>query len=142
MQRFSPKRAQILDTLRAGNHHSAEWIFQELKPRIPRLSLATVYRNLNAFEQRGDILNLGVINGFQRFDGRANPHSHFICTQCGGILDILDEDESVTKQLKQNVEDALNVSVIGHWIQYQGLCDQCKSMAADDGSAIMKEEIV
>lgn len=141
MQRFSPKRAQILDTLRVGNHPSAEWIFQELKPQIPRLSLATVYRNLNAFQERGEILNLGVINGFQRFDGRVDPHSHFICSCCGDIQDILDEDEAITSQLRQNVEDTLNVFVSGHWIQYQGLCDSCK-IAADRVSANLKEEII
>ena len=48
--RHSPKREAILECLRSSIcHPSAEWVYAQLKPRIPDLSLATVYRNLARF---------------------------------------------------------------------------------------------
>ena len=44
--RYSPKREAILKCLRSTTcHPSAEWVYTQLKPQIPDLSLATVYRN-------------------------------------------------------------------------------------------------
>ena len=41
--RYSPKRDAILQCLRSTTcHPSAEWVYAQLKPRIPNLSLATV----------------------------------------------------------------------------------------------------
>ena len=41
--RYSPKRDAILQCLRSTTcHPSAEWVYSQLKPRIPDLSLATV----------------------------------------------------------------------------------------------------
>ena len=43
----SKKRDAILSCLcNTDTHPSAEWIYHQLKPQIPDLSLATVYRNL------------------------------------------------------------------------------------------------
>ena len=80
----SRKREAILDCLRQTDvHPSAEWVYRRLKPRIPDLSLATVYRNLALFKQEGLICSLGVAQGLERFDGDTSPHVHFICTGCG-----------------------------------------------------------
>ena len=52
--RHSPKREAILECLRSTTcHPSAEWVYAQLKPRIPDLSLATVYRNLARFRGGG-----------------------------------------------------------------------------------------
>ena len=65
--RYSPKRDAILQCLRSTTcHPSAEWVYSQLKPKIPDLSLATVYRNLARFRAEGavqviDINTLGVL---------------------------------------------------------------------------------
>lgn len=49
----SKKRDAILSCLcSTDTHPSAEWIYHRLKPQIPDLSLATVYRNLALFQRR------------------------------------------------------------------------------------------
>ena len=65
----SKKRGAILECIRSTKTHpSAEWIYTQLKPRIPDLSLGTVYRNLNLFKQEGQLISVGVVNGLERFD--------------------------------------------------------------------------
>ena len=54
--RYSPKRDAILQCLRSTTcHPSAEWVYSQLKPKIPDLSLATVYRNLARFRAEGAV---------------------------------------------------------------------------------------
>ena len=60
-KRYSAKREAILQVLRGTDTHpTAEWVFQQLKPQFPDLSLGTVYRNLAAFRQDGTLISVGV----------------------------------------------------------------------------------
>ena len=88
-RKHSRKRDAILECLRCTTSHpTAEWIYTQLKPTIPDLSLATVYRNLAMFKDEGTIDSVGVYNGLERFDFRTDPHAHFICRICGAVSDI------------------------------------------------------
>ena len=88
-QNFSRKRAAILAALRETRcHPTAEWVYRTLKPQYPDLSLATVYRNLNHLRETGQVVSLGSIGGYERFDGELRPHAHLICQGCGGRLRI------------------------------------------------------
>ncbi len=87
-KRFSPKRQAILDCLRATDRHpTAEWVFAQVKPHCPAISLATVYRNLSELVAEGVIRSVGVYQGREHFDGCATPHVHLICDRCGRIAD-------------------------------------------------------
>ena len=89
--RYSQKRADILAAIQGTDcHPSAEWVYQQLKPSHPGLSLGTVYRNLIFFRQQGLIQSVGVVGGQERFDGTLTPHSHFVCDCCGSVLDLPD----------------------------------------------------
>ena len=88
-RRYSPKREAILECLRSThNHPAAEWVYAQLKPSIPDLSLATVYRNLGQFRKDGTIQVIGNVDGEERYDGDTSPHSHFICRSCGKVADL------------------------------------------------------
>ena len=69
-------------------HPTADWVYAKLKPRYPNLSLGTVYRNLKKFCETGKAVSVGVINGQEHFDGRVEPHAHFVCKQCGAVSDL------------------------------------------------------
>ena len=84
IRKHSKKRDAILNCLRETDAHpSAEWVYSRLKPQIPDLSLGTVYRNLALFKETGEAISLGTVMGLERFDGRTDPHIHFVCTRCG-----------------------------------------------------------
>ncbi len=83
------KRDAILTCLRQTHTHpSADWIYQQLKPQIPDLSLGTVYRNLTLFKEQGQAVSLGTVGGVERFDGFTHPHVHFVCRSCGSVQDL------------------------------------------------------
>ncbi|HIR64099.1 MAG TPA: transcriptional repressor [Candidatus Faecousia faecigallinarum] len=120
----SRKREAILDCLRQTDvHPSAEWVYRRLKPRIPDLSLATVYRNLALFKQEGLICSLGVVQGLERFDGDTSPHVHFICTGCGRILDL--PGLQLPAELASQAVQITGGQVTGASLRFHGVCRHC-----------------
>ncbi len=113
------KRDAILTCLRQTKEHpSADWIYSQLKPQIPDLSLGTVYRNLTLFKEQGLIRSLGTVGGVERFDGCVEPHVHFLCIGCGCVLDL----ENV--QLPTLCAESLG-RVDDCQLTFTGLCREC-----------------
>lgn len=123
-KRYSPKREAILQLLReTDTHPSVEWIFQQLKPRFPDLSLGTVYRNIAAFQEEGLIRSVGVVNGQERFDGNISPHTHFVCNRCGRICDL--HELAVPQELLEAPGERTGVRVEHYQLTFLGVCSHC-----------------
>ena len=88
-QKHSKKRDAILQCVRSTKSHpTADWVYGQLRPEIPGLSLGTVYRNLAAFKREGVIASVGVVDGMERFDANTAPHAHFVCKHCSAVIDV------------------------------------------------------
>ena len=124
VRKYSRKREAILACIRSTTSHpSADWVYSQLKPEFPDLSLGTVYRNLNLFRQEGLIQSIGVVNGLERFDGNIQPHLHFICQKCGKVQDMMEFE------LPEGMLDAAARSMKGKvtscQIVFTGICETC-----------------
>jgi len=125
-RKHSRKRDAILECIcSTDTHPTAEWVYARLKPEIPDLSLGTVYRNIGMFRQEGRIASVGVVNGLERYDGNTMPHVHFICENCGAVLDI--DAIEVPLELREAAERATGGRVTGCSLSFSGLCKACKS---------------
>ena len=122
--RYSQKREAILNLIRSSNvHPSAEWIYNSLKPTHPGLSLGTVYRNLLFFQQQGAIKSIGVVDGQERFDAVTTPHSHFVCTTCGAVIDLY--EIPMDANLNRVVRSQYGLEVQRHELTFYGRCKSC-----------------
>ena len=123
---YSEKRQAIYDLLVGTSvHPSAEWIYNALKPRFPRLTLATVYRNIVRFEREGRVRPLAVVNGQERFDGNLSEHAHFICDKCGAVFDL---DIPLPDDLGSSVrQDGFRVDI--RQLLLRGRCPACAAEA-------------
>lgn len=123
---FSAKREAIYDVIASTDTHpTAEWVYEQLKPKLPDLSLGTVYRNLSVFKEMGLAKSIGVINGQERFDANMTQHSHFICQKCFRIIDIPGGNNFIDKNMYALVERECGVKIETHGINFYGLCDKC-----------------
>ena len=122
--RYSKKREAILSAIRGTScHPSAVWVYQQLKPLHPDLSLGTVYRNLAFFQERGLVQSVGVVQGQERFDAIVTPHSHFVCNCCGCVLDLPDVHPEA--DLAQSVSTQYGFAVERCELTFHGLCPSC-----------------
>lgn len=124
---FSAKREAIYAALASTTlHPSAEWVYEQLKPELPGLSLGTVYRNLSVFKEIGLARSVGIINGQERFDANITQHPHFICQKCFRILDLPAGYYSPGKNLYKMLERECDISVEMHSMTFYGLCSRCR----------------
>ncbi len=128
------KRNAILSYLRGvTNHPSAEMVFTDLKQEIPDLSMGTVYRNLSLFKQQGLAISVATVKGVERFDGNTDPHVHFICNDCGAVIDLMDMD--VPESLKSIAESCCGGSVSDCQLSFTGQCKNCNEIQAKGGES-------
>ena len=129
------KRSAILAYLRQSDEHpSAEMVFQGLKPDFPDLSLGTVYRNLAMFKQQGQIRSLGTVDGVERFDGKTEPHVHFICSSCARIRDM--PQICVPELLTGQAEQCTGGRVRACQMTFIGVCRHCLENDQKGGEAV------
>lgn len=119
----SRQRERILSALmETDSHPTADWIYARLKPEFPDLSLGTVYRNLNILVEMGLITRIDNGSSFDRYDARREPHHHFVCEQCGSILDLA---LPVDAGLEDRISRQTGLTIKRHKIDFFGICTQC-----------------
>ena len=120
--RHSDVRDKIYEYLCGTKAHpSANMIYNDLKPSIPKLSLGTVYTNLKLFEDLGQVIRVANVNGFERYDADTSEHVHFVCDECGAVIDIMDADIKKAKKACQAGQAKIkNIQIVLH-----GTCERC-----------------
>ncbi|QEY34538.1 transcriptional repressor [Caproiciproducens galactitolivorans] len=123
-QNYSRKREAILKAIRSTTiHPTAEWVYQNVKPEYPDLSLGTVYRNIAQFKKDGTILSVGIVNGQERYDGNVNPHTHFVCSCCGAVIDI--PGSFISSSTNSEIAEKFHVRVDSSEVLFRGICSNC-----------------
>ena len=120
--RHSDVRDKIYEYLCGTKAHpSANMIYNDLKPSIPKLSLGTVYTNLKLFEDLGQVIRVANVNGFERYDADTSEHVHFVCDECGAVIDIMDADIKKAKKACQAGQAKIkSIQIVLH-----GTCEKC-----------------
>lgn len=120
----SRQREMILKTLiHSSDHPSAEAIYAQVKKVLPNLALGTVYRNLRILKEEGLLIELNGADGKTHYDYNTRQHHHFICEECGRIIDLVEiPDRSIEDMLSSMVGS----DIILTSIKLKGLCPDCK----------------
>lgn len=123
--RRTKQRELIMDILReAGVPLTAGEIYARGTQRQPTLAKSTVYRNLEAMQERGEVVH-GQLESGERFYAAATPHAHkhyMICKTCNRMLDI---PACPMEQLEQELAAASGFTVTEHVLQLYGYCREC-----------------
>ena len=120
-QRITSQKKIILDYLKSNkNHPTAEMVYEEVKKKLPQISLGTVYRILNDFTDKKIIQK--IPSDIAHFDGDTSSHAHFICEKCNIIFDVFNlcKDCKVLKKKKVKVG-----KIEKYQIYFHGKCQKC-----------------
>ncbi len=122
--RKSKQRELILNILKGtSSHPTADWIYQEARKSLPKISLGTVYRNLKLLKDKGEILELYYGDGQSRFDGTTENHYHFTCQRCGKVYDV---EEPLRKDMESDIAKKLGYTITHHRVEFYGICNKCQ----------------
>jgi len=122
--KMTKQRRVIVEELKKlKTHPTATLIYELVRKRLPRISLGTVYRNLDLLAEAGIIQKLETAGTQKRFDGTVENHYHVRCVQCGQVDDI-------PLPLLGEIEDLLgglsNYKILSHRLEFQGVCPSCQ----------------
>lgn len=120
--RYSHQRELILkEVLSRNDHPTAEQICTALRAVCPRLSLGTVYRDLNTLVEIGKVRRVSIPGEADRFDGELGSHQYLFCRKCRKVVS-LPIAESALKEL---VSACPGVQVDDYRLTVFGLCADC-----------------
>ncbi len=117
------QRQVILEELRnASFHPTADEVYRRVRRRLPRISLGTVYRNLETLSKAGLVKKLEFGGTRKRFDGYSEDHYHVRCTGCGRLEDVPLKPIPGIESAFRSVGD---YQITGHQLVLIGLCPDC-----------------
>jgi Fur family ferric uptake transcriptional regulator len=125
---MTAQRQVILEELRRmASHPTDDEVYLMARRRLPRISLGTVYRSLEALARQGTIQRLDLGGTPGRFDGDSREHYHVRCLHCGRV------EDAPVRPVFDN-EDALrglsDFEIVGHRLEFIGFCPECKKTPA------------
>ena len=130
--RLTTQRQIILEELgKVTSHPTANEVYDMVRKRLPRIGLGTVYRNLELMADTGVIFKLEVGGTQKRFDATTKPHYHIRCSSCGKVDDVHIE---VQQQITQLAKSASNYEILGHHIEFSGICPDCQNKSEQETS--------
>ena len=124
--KVTPQRLSIFKMLRNTHEHpSAEMIYNSLIEEHPTMSLATVYKTLDAFVQHGLIQQINLGEDSYRYDADTTSHIHVQCTECRQVTDIPLLDE--VNVLRSKVGAHTGYLLSNERIFFYGICEKCQN---------------
>jgi len=128
--KLTHQRLEIFREVAASmDHPNAESVFHAVQPRMPTVSLDTVYRTLWLLANLGLVTTLGPRRETVRFDANLNYHHHYVCTRCGLARDF-NSAELDTLPIPDNVRGL--GSVVTTHIEFRGVCNRCAKTKAKE----------
>ena len=127
--RVTNQRKVILEELKkVKSHPTATEIYDMVRKKLPRISLGTVYRNLELMTDNEVIQKLDFGEAQKRFDGNPMPHYHINCIECGRVDDV---EIPLKSDLEPIAEKATRYKITGHHVEFTGVCKDCQKTAAN-----------
>jgi Fur family ferric uptake transcriptional regulator len=127
------QRQVILDTVKSSKGHpTADEIYEKVRKILPRVSMGTVYRNLDILSATGHIRKLEPDHPQMHFDCETADHYHLICERCGAIEDIpAGNSDNPLEKLESALGNLTKYGIFGHKLEFFGLCQKCLASGAE-----------
>jgi len=126
----TPQRLAIYRALlEADDHPNPEAIYTRVRSTMPSLSLATIYKTLDALAGLGLVSELPATGNSRRYDANIDHHHHLVCTRCDRVTDYYDPAlDRITLPTRPAGFRARRVSV-----HFHGLCANCANRERGGG---------
>jgi Fur family peroxide stress response transcriptional regulator len=103
------------------SHPSAEEVYKAVRKKKPKISRATVYRNLKDLKRKGKVQEISA--DVSHYDGDTSSHAHFICEKCNRVFDVME----VCRGCKMLQKKKVKVGNINNFkIYLYGICRNCQ----------------
>jgi Fur family ferric uptake transcriptional regulator len=125
-KRITAQRRLLLGVIRQSKGHlDVAEIYQRVRKKDPRISLSTVYRNLNLLKELGLISELHLDQEHHHYELKEETeHYHLICSRCGEVVEF---DDPLVEELISQVSKEKGFRVERLHMDLVGLCEKCRA---------------
>jgi len=121
--RNTRQRIVILEELmKLKTHPTADELYDKVKRRLPKISLGTVYRNLEMLANEGKIKRLDMYGSAKRYDADMSDHSHMRCIKCDGVFDL---PPLHCLKFNRTLNRVQGHKIMNYSITFYGVCSSC-----------------
>jgi len=122
------RRIIMQDIDRTNYHPTADEVYYNVRKILPKISLGTVYRNLDLLTEKGILNRLDTGLGPRRYETVKNHQYHVVCTLCGRIddMEMPDMRDAVNGALGKG--DRVGYEVDSHRLEFFGRCPDCLAL--------------
>lgn len=122
--KVTPQRLAIYKVLyETTSHPTAEEIYTALRQSHPTMSLATVYKTLDALKKADLATELNVGDDSSRYDANIKSHPHMICYECGKVMDL---HTNSLENFKNHIQKETDFDIVSEKVYFYGTCKTCK----------------
>jgi Fe2+ or Zn2+ uptake regulation protein len=122
--RITRQRRAILGEMRRTKKHPTAWeLFEVVRERLPRISLGTVYRNLERLCEEGLAVKLDIDEEAARYDAILKKHHHLKCEVCGGVLDV---PVKIDRFMNEAIKECAEFEITDYSVDFTGVCPECR----------------
>jgi Fur family peroxide stress response transcriptional regulator len=122
--KVTPQRLALVTELRDKGHLNIEELYNSLKRKFPSISLATIYKNLNAMIENCFVEEVKIPYAKSKYEIAKDLHSHVVCEECGKVCDI---DIDLSSVLKCDTISKSGFEVQKSALIVSGTCCDCQA---------------
>jgi len=118
----TPQRLEILDVIAYYGHISIESLYENIKNKFSSISLATIYKNINAMTKNSLLFEVKLPNEKSVYEIVKEEHSHLLCNSCGTIQDVSINLDTIEDDISKNYQFKISQTDL----VVSGVCAKCE----------------
>lgn len=119
--KVTPQRVAIVEELFKNGHMNIDDLYKKLLSKFPSVSLATIYKNINAMVEKVFLSEVKIPNSKSVYELVKTEHAHLVCSCCGSIEDIMLDPSSIISE----VSTLSSFKIDSTNIVLSGICPKC-----------------
>jgi len=119
--KVTPQRVAIVEELYNNGHMNIDDLYKKLLSKFPSVSLATIYKNINAMVEKVFLSEVKIPNSKSVYELVKTEHAHLVCSCCGEIKDITLDATSLLSE----VSSMSSFKIDSTNIVLSGICPKC-----------------
>ena len=119
--KVTPQRVAIVEELYINGHMNIDDLYKKLLAKFPSISLATIYKNINAMLEKVFLSEVKIPNTKSVYELVKEEHAHMVCSSCGYIEDVIVNSSNVLEEAAVKS----NFKIESADIVLSGLCPKC-----------------
>ena len=118
----TPQRLAIIESIDNYGHINIDKLYEEVKNKFNSISLATIYKNINAMIENMLLLEVKIPHEKSVYEIVKDEHSHLVCEKCSNVIDIEVDTNSIVNNISNKYDFTINQSDL----VLSGICKNCK----------------